>query len=126
MIDPASLDHAIAAHAKWKFRLREAIGTGKSEWTVDTVRPDDRCEFGKWLNALPLSDRMSKDWREAKALHAQFHIAAAEVLKHALDGRTADANTAMAPGGGFADVSMRLVRVLTEWKKRVSGGPGAR
>jgi Chemoreceptor zinc-binding domain len=80
MIDPARLDHAIAAHAKWKFRLREAIQAGQSEWTMDAVRPDDRCEFGRGLISLSLPDRMSKEWREAKELHARFHGAAAEVL----------------------------------------------
>jgi hypothetical protein len=124
MIDPTSLDHAIAAHAKWKFRLREVIKTGQSEWTVETVRPDDRCEFGQWLNALPLADRMSKEWRETKALHAQFHGAAAEVLRSALAGHKPEAETAMAPGGAFADVSMKLVRVLTDWKKKGSGVQG--
>ena len=39
MIDPANLDHAIAAHAKWKFRLREAIKTGRNEWSADKVAP---------------------------------------------------------------------------------------
>ena len=124
MIDPASLDHAIATHAKWKFRLREAIQAGQSEWTVDAVRPDDRCEFGRWLISLPLSDRMSKEWREAKELHTRFHEAAAEVLGSALAGRKAEADTAMAPGGAFADVSTKLVRLLTDWKKRVSGSRG--
>jgi Chemoreceptor zinc-binding domain len=124
MIDPANLDHAIAAHAKWKFRLREAIKTGQSEWSTDTVRPDDQCEFGRWLNSLPLSDRMSAEWREAKALHARFHVAAAEVLRSALEGRKEEADTAMAPGGVFAEVSMKLVRVLTDWKKRAPGGAG--
>ena len=124
MIDPANLDHAIAAHAKWKFRLREAIKTGQSEWSAETVRPDDQCEFGRWLNSLPLSDRMSAEWREAKALHARFHVAAADVLKSALAGHQAEADTAMAPGGAFADVSMKLVRLLSDWKKRHAGGPG--
>lgn len=124
MIDPTSLDHAIAAHAKWKFRLREAIKTGKSEWTVNTIGPDDRCEFGHWLIALPLPDRMSKEWREAKSLHARFHIAAAEVLKYALAGHKADADASMAPGGVFADVSGRLVRALTDWKKRLPSDAG--
>jgi hypothetical protein len=124
MIDPASLYHAIAAHAKWKFRLREAIHAGQSEWTVDAVRPDDRCEFGRWLISLPLSDRMSKEWREAKELHARFHASAAEVLGSALAGRKVEADAAMAPGGAFADVSTKLVRLLTDWKKRVSGSRG--
>jgi len=121
MIDPASLDHAIAAHAKWKFRLREAIRTGQSEWTVEKVRPDDLCEFGKWLNSLPLSDRMMKEWREVKVLHAQFHVAAAGVLESALGAHKSEADAAMAPGGTFADVSTRLVRIITDWKKKVSG-----
>ncbi len=124
MIDPASLDHAIAAHAKWKFRLREAIKTGQSEWTVEKVRPDDLCEFGKWLNSLPMNDRMMNEWGEVKTLHARFHVAAADVLALALAGRKSEADTAMAPGGTFADVSTKLVRIITDWKKRVSGGKG--
>ncbi|AMV39853.1 CZB domain-containing protein [Planctomyces sp. SH-PL62] len=125
MIDPASLDHAIAAHAKWKFRLREAINTGQSEWTVEKVRPDDQCEFGKWLNSLPLPDRMRKEWREVKVLHAGFHAAAADVLASALAGRQSEAAAAIAPGGAFADVSTKLVRLITEWKK-TAAGPQAR
>jgi len=124
MIDPASLDHAIAAHAKWKFRLREAVRTGQSEWTVEKVRPDDQCEFGKWLNSLPLTDRMMKEWRDVKALHAQFHVAASVVLHSALAGHKSEADTAMAPGGPFAEVSTKLVRIITEWKKKASGGEG--
>jgi hypothetical protein len=124
MKDPASLDHAIAAHAKWKFRLRGAIRTGQSEWTVEKVRPDDLCDFGKWLNALPLADRMAKEWREAKTLHARFHIAAADVLESAIAGRKLEADTSMAPGGIFADVSTKLVRVITDWKKKVAGSEG--
>ena len=124
MTDPAALDHAIAAHAKWKFRLREAIKTGQSEWTVDKVRPDDLCEFGKWLNSLPLADRMAKEWKEAKMLHAKFHVAAADVLNLALCISKLKPRDSMAPGGAFTDISTKLVRLLTEWKKKVSQNQG--
>ena len=121
MVDPASLDHAIAAHAKWKFRLREAIKTGQSEWTVENVRLDDVCDFGKWLNAMSLSDRMMKEWREVKTLHAKFHAGAADVLASAIAGRKSEADTLMAPGGAFSEVSTKLVKAITDWKKKVSG-----
>jgi hypothetical protein len=124
MIDPANLDHAIAAHAKWKFRLREAIRTRQSEWTVEKVRPDDLCEFGQWLNSLSLADRMRKEWREVKALHAQFHQAAAHVLESALAGHATEADALMAPGGSFSDISTRLVRMITEWKRASAGQHG--
>jgi len=38
---------AIGAHGMWKQRLRQAIDTGKSEFTVERVRPDNLCDFGK-------------------------------------------------------------------------------
>jgi hypothetical protein len=75
-----ALDHAIAAHAKWKSQLREAIDTGKSEWAVRDVRTDNACEFGKWLSALPLSQRLSERYPKVRALHAEFHTVAAAVL----------------------------------------------
>ena len=121
MIEPAKLESAIAAHAKWKFRLREAMQTGKSGWTVESVRPENDCDFGRWLNSLPLADRMSREWKEAKALHARFHQVAADVLQCALEGKGGAAAAAMAPGGSFSEVSTKLVRLLTEWKQRVSG-----
>ena len=53
MIETHPITHAIASHAKWKYRLRQAIDTGMSDWTVAEVRADDRCEFGEWLRDLP-------------------------------------------------------------------------
>ena len=32
------IDKAIAAHARWKSHLRQAIETGQSEWTVERMR----------------------------------------------------------------------------------------
>ena len=52
-------DKAVFAHSQWKHRLREAIKTGESEWTVAEVRADDRCDFGEWLDQLPASKKSS-------------------------------------------------------------------
>ena len=80
------------------------------------------CDFGKWLNALSLADRMMKEWREVKSLHAKFHASAADVLASAVAGRKSEADTSMAPGGAFSDVSMKLVKEIIDWKMRVSAG----
>ena len=47
MNDTEHLNRAIAAHAQWKYRLKQAITSGKSEWTAESVRPDNLCEFGR-------------------------------------------------------------------------------
>ena len=119
MQDTAKIVHAIAAHAKWKFYLRQAIETGKSKWTVAEVQPDDRCELGAWLLALPPDDRNSQHFEEVCRLHTEFHKEAAEVLQLALAGRREDAEAAIAQGSRFAKVSTRLTITMTDWRKAV-------
>jgi hypothetical protein len=117
MLAPERIVHAIAAHAKWKFYLRQAIEAGTSEWTVAEVRPDNGCEFGAWLLALPPDDRDSKYREEVRRLHAEFHKEAADVLKLALAGRRQEAEAAIAQGSGFAKVSTKLTITMTAWRK---------
>ncbi|MFZ5831612.1 MAG: CZB domain-containing protein [Planctomycetota bacterium] len=117
-----ALDRAVAIHAKWKYRLMDAIESGKSEWRVADVRVDDSCEFGKWLGALPLSDRLSPHAQKVKALHTDFHRTAADVLEMALAGRRAEATAAMALGSRFAEVSSNLTMAVAAWKEAASSG----
>jgi methyl-accepting chemotaxis protein len=119
MITAEVLDHAIAAHAKWKYRLREAIDTGTSQWQVQDVRTDNACEFGKWLIEVPLSQRLSEHYKTVRDLHAQFHVAAADVLALALAGLRDEANAAIAIGSRFAAVSSKLTMAVVAWREEV-------
>jgi Chemoreceptor zinc-binding domain len=116
-----ALDAALAAHAKWKYRLMEAIETGKSEWRVGDVRADNGCQFGKWLLALPLSERLSENFKNVKKLHEEFHKLAADVLELALAGRKDEATAAMAMRSRFATVSSNLTMAVIAWKEAASG-----
>jgi hypothetical protein len=115
-----ALDQALAAHAKWKYRLMDAIDTGKSEFRVADVRTDNACQFGKWLLALPLSERLSENYRKVRALHAEFHGMAADVLELALAGRKDEATAAMAFGSRFAILSSNLTMAIVAWKDAAS------
>ena len=121
MVDVDAIVRGIAAHAKWKYYLRQAIDTGQSEWTVPVVRVDDRCEFGKWLHALPPADQTDEHWKTVKVRHGEFHRAAAEVLGLALSGRRGEAEAAIAPGSKFAEVSKQLTLAMMAWKKDLTG-----
>jgi hypothetical protein len=116
MIEVDNITRGIAAHAKWKFYLRQAIETGRSEWTVAGVRVDDRCEFGTWLQALPPEQRLGEHWKTVSERHAEFHRAAADVLELALAGRRAEAETAIAQSSRFAEVSKQLTLAMMAWK----------
>ncbi len=112
-----ALDRAIAAHARWKYRLMDAIETGKSEWRAADVRTDAACDFGKWLLALPLSERLSEHCKKVRALHAQFHSLAADVLEMALAGRKDEATAAIALRSRFASVSSDLTASVLAWQE---------
>ena len=117
MLNSDRIIHALAAHTKWKFYLREAIETGTSKWTVEEVRVDNRCEFGLWLQALSRDERETEHWEDVCQLHAEFYKEASEVLKLALAGRREEAEAAIVQGGRFAKISTKLTITMTAWQK---------
>jgi hypothetical protein len=117
MIDTENIVRGIAAHAKWKHYLRQAIATGESAWTVSGVRVDDQCEFGRWLRSIAPVDRRDGHWETVQTRHADFHREAARVLQLALARRQQEAEAAIGPGSPFAEASKRLTLAMTAWQK---------
>lgn len=117
MKSPTIFDHAIFAHAKWKRHLREAIETGKSEWTVAEVKANDHCELGNWLKQLPNDKKISERYSHLCSLHADFHDAASTVLALALSGKIKDAQDEIAAGSHFSKISTKLTLTLSQWAK---------
>jgi len=108
---------AIGAHGMWKARLRQAMDSGSSEFKVDVVRLDDRCDFGRWLYGEARQGHGSDPQFEVvRKLHAEFHAEAAKVLGHAVAGNKGQAKASMAMGGPFSRVSSSLIGALTSWR----------
>ncbi len=110
------LVNAIAAHGRWKSRLRQAIDTGQSEWKAESVRSDNLCEFGVWLFSVPAAEKASERWTRIRDLHAEFHKEAARILTLALAGRKSEAEAAMALGSQFSKISADLTLALAQWR----------
>ncbi len=123
MSDAREINKAIANHGYWKARLSEAIETGQSEWSPDNVSKDNLCDFGKWFHALPVVEQNSEYGEKIRPLHAQFHLAAAHVLRLAIEGRKDEAMAAMTDlRGDFVGCSTKLTQLLHEWKEAVTKG----
>jgi len=121
MIDTDPITRGIAAHAKWKYYLRQAIKNGESEWTVPVVKVDDQCEFGRWLRSIPPAERAGEHWKIVNARHRTFHREAADVLDLALARRQEEAEAAIAIGSPFAEASKQLTLAMMAWKKEADG-----
>jgi hypothetical protein len=113
------IEKAIVAHSKWKADLRQAIKDGYIHTPVDTIRMDDQCFFGKWLDGPTLTpvERASGHYKKVKERHAEFHETAAHVVELVMAGRKSDAERMMSLGGEYAQISSRLTLAMIDWKK---------
>lgn len=108
---------AIGAHGMWKTRLRSAVDTGTSEFTVEKVKADNNCDFGKWLHGLPNDDKKALSWTKVRDLHAKFHVEAAKILESALTGHKDVAAKGLDATSDFSKLSANLTGAMMNWEK---------
>jgi len=112
------INKAIAAHAAWRDKLNEAIASGKSESTPEKVRADNNCGFGKWLHEkIDPNLKSTAEYQKICKLHADFHLAAGDILDLALQGKKADATALMGLSSDFSKNSTALTRELKDWQR---------
>ena len=119
MIDKREIELAIAAHNVWKTRLKQLIEAGERSEDVDSLRRDDLCTFGKWLNTLEDDDCVSPEYLAVRQLHADFHQAAAAVAEHAVAGDLTTASYMLFPDGAYSIASTKLVNALNAWHAKL-------
>lgn len=109
---------AMGAHGVWKTRLRTAIESGVSDFSVAVVKQDNQCAFGKWLHGDELGAKMKQSPEYAKCvdLHRRFHLVTAGVLSLALEGKKAAAMKALEMNSEFAQTSSALTLHLMQWR----------
>jgi methyl-accepting chemotaxis protein len=119
MITKETIDAALTAHAQWKKRLQDAIATGQSEFKPEVVKTDNACQFGQWLYGLSSEEKKSDDYLKVKALHANFHRIAGEILQMALSGKKDGALEKLEHGGEYGTASGKLVIALQQWQQKI-------
>lgn len=104
------IEAAVASHREWLARLRDAIQNGGSQYQPASVRKEDQCALGTWLEReFPSGLRDSPVYEDLRRTHAQFHVQAASIMTLALAGRRAEAEKMMAPRGEFLALSGWLI-----------------
>ena len=116
MLNAEEIINAVGYHGNWKQRLRRAIETGNSDFTVDKIKVDNQCDFGKWLHSLSADEKNSSHWSNIQQLHTKFHIEAARSLELAAQGKNIEAENAISKGSSFAILSCEITMAMVEWK----------
>ncbi len=91
---------AIEAHRKWKERLADYVqGTSGEKLDPHVICRDDQCALGKWIYAAGSSHSSHLSlFHLLKARHAQFHVAASQVVEQVQEGRRERADSLLAEG----------------------------
>jgi hypothetical protein len=106
------LQKAIAVHSQWKYRLQQAIRTGKSHTKIEDVKNAHLCELGKWLDSP--AGKTLLGYAEIVKVHQAFHEEAAHILTLALEGKKTEAEARMQLGSYFGQLTAKLVNKLAE------------
>jgi hypothetical protein len=104
-------NRAVAAHAKWKLRLKALLDGGGGEVDSATTRRHDGCDLGKWLAGTGRV-HLAGDHAAVDAAHRQFHAAAADVVDAFHEGRRQDVERSLAMGGAFSRASATLTNLI--------------
>ena len=112
----AVLTRAIAAHARWKQRLREFIREDGAPVNPAVAARADTCDLGHWLETyLPANGEFDRFQRVSR-LHVAFHAEAALVANLVVARKFDQAKASLALGSPFTKVSADLTLELMSWK----------
>lgn len=115
-----NFDDAVAAHVKWKTRLRMFINGGAEKLDSAVVSKDNVCDLGKWIYGEAAQYKNNPSYGTLRTEHANFHRCAADVVKKMEAGDKAGADKLL-EAGDFAGASTRTVSAILQMKKAVSG-----
>lgn len=111
-----NFDDAIAAHIKWKVRLKQFIdGDSTEQLKSGTVCEDNLCDLGKWIYGEGAVFNIRPHYQDLVTKHANFHRCAAEVVKKVEDNDKIGANALLS--GQFSMASKETVIAIMELKK---------
>jgi hypothetical protein len=105
------IEEAIHWHGAWKANFRNFL-SGKAALDVSTIAQFDACHLGKWLEDEGRRLLTPEDHAEVRALHAQFHFVAGEIVSNIKQKDYAAARRALASGGSFDRASRTLAAFL--------------
>jgi hypothetical protein len=115
-----NFDEAITAHSQWKMRLQAVInGTSKETLDPAVVGLDNKCVLGQWIYGEAKQYSGTPEYVELVTEHTHLHRCAADTLRLAQSGKTAEAKTTLDMGGTFIDASIRTINAIRHLRKRV-------
>lgn len=114
-----NFDEAVVAHSAWKTKLRNYLGKPDKSLNPSDIERDDACELGKWIHSEGRQRGADPAFLELRQAHANFHKAAASLVRRANAGERVDQEAALGAHSPFASASAEVIQLIMKMKARL-------
>jgi len=114
-----NFDSAIDVHVGWKMKLSAYLAKPDNSLDPTKVSADNLCDLGKWIYSEGKAHAHMPEFSRLTADHAQFHKAAAEVVRKANTGIKVTDEVALGSKSDFAQASTAVVVDLMNLKRKL-------
>jgi two-component system chemotaxis sensor kinase CheA len=111
------LTDAVAAHMKWRTRLRLLLDGQGEHLSADAVALDHVCDLGKWIYGDGKRYAHLPAFGELRGAHTRFHRCAGDVVIQHMQGNKCGAERMLGTGGAFAEASTETVKAIMKLQK---------
>jgi len=114
-----NFDHAIAAHTKWRAKLRAYLAEPDGSLLAPETALDNICELGAWISGKGAKYSDLPQFQSLRSQHARFHKAVAEVIRRVDSGQRFAEDAALGARSEFSSASADVVSAITSFKAEV-------
>jgi len=113
-------DGAVAAHSAWKGKLSAYLKNPDKSLHAGTIGVDNQCALGQWLHGEGQKYSSDAEFSELKKEHADFHRAAADLVRRADKGEKVAEEAALGTNSAYGKLSSRVVKLIIAVKQKAN------
>lgn len=111
------LDKAIAVHSAWKQRLAAYIRNPDKSIDGANLANDNQCELGQWIQEESARCVSDAALLALKKEHANFHRAAADVVRRADSGQNTTEEISLGAKSTYASCSTAVLHAIMQLRR---------
>jgi hypothetical protein len=113
-------DQAIAAHTKWRAKLRAYLAEPDGSLLAPEIALDNTCELGIWISGKGAKYSDLPEFHSLRSQHARFHKAVAEIVRKVDSGQRYTEEVALGARSEFSSASADVVSAIMSFKAAVA------
>jgi hypothetical protein len=115
-----NFDQAIAAHSKWRAKLRAYLAEPDGSLLAPEIALDNTCELGMWVSGKGAKYSDLPEFQSMRSQHARFHKVVAEIVRKVDSGQRYAEEAALGAKSEFSSASADVVSAILSFKAEVA------